>query len=208
MARHCLIVSTLVALIGCAHSVQQPITPLPALSELRDGSPVAVGMLDFLNDHAHDRRLLDDELQLDARAARALAEHRLGPDASLGSDDDGYFFSVADVDAVTWVGPATMQRLAGHAVTNGYLATDQRVVGSFEGVSFTFAQADTTLDLVNTMSPRALDDQLHLDRRAVDSIVAARPIQSLGQLSELYWVGPATLERLRSHAVRRSVASR
>ncbi len=210
MARYC-VVSVLfaAALIGCAHTGARPVAPAAAPTvQLNDGSVAAIGLIDFLNDHGHELELLDGHIGLDRRASEALVSFRTGPDGRQGSADDGYFFELADVDAISWVGPASMQKLAAYAVAHGYMATDYRVVGSFEGVSFTFAQAEGTLDLVNTMSPRALDSQLDLDSRTVDSIVAARPIQSLGQLSELYWVGPSALARLRTHAERRSVASR
>ncbi len=210
MARYCF-VSCLVAaaLVGCAHTGARtaPVAPVPA-GALVEGSAVAVGTLDFVNDHASDHVLLDRVVGLDRRACDAIVAHRLGPDGRIDTDDDGYVTSLAELDSLSWVGPATMERLAGYAAARGYMDSTHRVVGDFEGVSFTFAQAERTLDLVNKTSPRALDGALQLDRRAVDSILAARPIDSIGQLSELYWVGPATLTRLRAHADTGSVASR
>lgn len=209
MARYSLVLVVFAsALMGCAHTGARPAPAMAPFGQLHEGSVAAVGTLDFLNDHGHEFALLDHDLGLDRRASEALVAHRLGPDAREGTADDGFFFSLADVDGISWVGPATLQKLAGYAAAHGYMASEQRVVGSFEGVSFTFAQAEHTLDLVNTMSARGLDGQVQLDSRAVLSIVDARPIRSLGQLSELYWVGPAALSRLKNHAEARSIATR
>jgi len=210
MARYCFVSYVLAAaLMGCAHGGARPVQPnMIAPGALHEGSVTAVGMLDFVNDHGHDLVLLDREIGLDRRASEALVAHRVGADNELDTSDDGFLFSLAELDTISWVGPATMQKLAGYAAARGYMANDHRVVGDFEGVSFTFAQAERTLALVNASSPRALDGQLQLDSRAVDSIVSARPILSLGQLSELYWVGPAALSRLKNHATSGSLASR
>jgi hypothetical protein len=210
MARYCFVPLFLAAtLVGCAHTGARPVAPTMApFGDLREGSVAAVGLLDFLNDQGHELELLDRSIGLDRRASEAIVAHRAGADGHLGTDDDGWFTSLAELDAVSWVGPASMSKLAGWASAHGYMSTQHRVVGNFEGVSFTFDQAERTLELVNNVSPRALDVQLHIDARAVSSIVAARPVQSLGQLSELYWVGPATLTRLRTHADTRTVASR
>ena len=197
------------ALVGCAHVGARPTAPTMApCGVLHEGSVAAVGLLDFLNDQGHQADLLDRVIGLDRRASDAIVAHRAGADGAVGTDDDGYFFSLAELDGTSWVGPASMQKLASYASAHGYMATSHRTVGSFEGVSFTFAEAERTLELVNTVSPQTMDRRLQLDSRAVSSIMAARPIQSLGQLSELYWVGPATLARLKSHSSTSTVASR
>lgn len=210
MARYCFAPLFFAAtLVGCAHVGAHPTAPTMApFGELREGSIAAVGLLDFLNDQGHELDLLDRSIGLDRRASESIVAHRAGADGHLGTDDDGWFTSLAELDAISWVGPASMSKLAGWASAHGYMSTEHRVVGSFEGVSFTFDQAERTLELVNGMSSYALDVQLHLDARAVSSILAARPVQTLGELSELYWVGPATLTRLRAHADTRTMASR
>jgi DNA uptake protein ComE-like DNA-binding protein len=198
-----------VSLVGCAHGAHRPAAPVLApFSPLHEGGESAVGLLDFVNDHGHDLELLDRALGLDARAAAGIVAHRQGPDGQLGSADDGWFTSLAELDAVTWVGPTALDKLAGYAAAQGYMNSRQRVVGSFDGVSFTFDQAERTLALANSASVGQLDRLYQLDRRAVDSIVSARPLRSMEQLSELYWVGPATLARLRAHAETRTLASR
>lgn len=209
MARYCSVFVLFVAsLVGCAHTRQPAAPAMAPFGPLVEGNATAYGLLDFVNDHGHDLALLDRSLGLERRAAEAIVAHRVGDDGLRGTADDGLFLSLAELDATPWVGPAAMQRLAGHASALGYMDSQQRVVGSFEGVRFTFREAEQTLELVNSMSARSLDTQLHLDARAVRSITEARPLRSLDQLSELYWVGPSTLTRLRDHAVTRSVAAR
>jgi DNA uptake protein ComE-like DNA-binding protein len=210
MARHAFVCCVLSAvLIGCAHGRARSLEPsLITPAQLVEGSAVAIGLLDFMNDHGHDGALLDHDIGLDRRASEAIVAHRLGPDARQGTDDDGIFSTLAELDAVSWVGPASMQKLAGYADALGYMQQQQRTVGCFEGVTFTFDKAERTLLLVNTMSAHGLDHQVKLDRRAVDSIVAARPIRSIAELSELYWVGPSALARLEAHASVQRVASR
>jgi hypothetical protein len=208
MARYCFVSMLLAAaLIGCAHT--RPAAPVAApFGPLVEGSDSAHGLLDFVNDHGHEQELLDRVIGLDSRAAQSITNHRLGPDADLGTEDDAYFLTLAELDDAAFVGPASMEKLAGYAAAQGYMHRHERVVGSFEGVSFTFVEAERTLALVNDASVRVLDEHVSLDSRAVRSITQARPLRSLEQLSELYYVGPAALARLKGHAVNRTVASR
>lgn len=83
----------------------------------------------------------------------------------------------------------------------GY-ATDTVESQSFEveGVSFSAVEAEETLDLVNSAERYVLDDELRLDSRAATSIVLARPYDSLDELAERPYVGPATLRILRDSA--------
>ncbi len=211
MERSRFVLITLLAssLAGCAHTQSTPTRPTMAPhGALVEGGPTALAVLDFLNDHGHEYDLLDEDVALDARAARGLVARRSGDDGQLGTADDRIFETLADVDDVAWVGPVSMQKIAGFAAARGYVSKGHRTVGSFEGVSFTFAEADATLELVNFSSVRTLDHQLQLDQRAVSSIVHARPILTLGQLAELYYVGPAALTLLKAHAATSGVASR
>ena len=62
-------------------------------------------------------------------------------------------------------------------------------------------QADATLELVNVLSVEALDDDLALNSRAVDSIINARPIDTVDSLSRLYYVGGSALRTLKAAAI-------
>ena len=74
---------------------------------------------------------------------------------------------------------------------------EEGMVGTWDGVSFTFAEAEATVALANEASSGYLDDDLGLDARAVNSILDARPLTSVHRLSELYYVGNLALTILR-----------
>lgn len=77
-------------------------------------------ILALLNDEETTFALLDDEVRLDRRAAQNLIDTRAGADGVLGSADDVRFVSIAQVDAVSYVGPAALDLLATYALANGY----------------------------------------------------------------------------------------
>ncbi len=153
---------------------------------LRDGTPDGVGLLAFLNAPATTFEVLDVAAALDRRAARNLIDARP-------------FDSVAEVDAVRQVGPATMDKLVAYARAHGWVPTGSDLLGVYDGVAFTVDQATQALALVNGVSETILDDDVGLDPRAVASIVEARPVASVLELSELYWVGSAMLSRIRDY---------
>ncbi|MEY3014799.1 MAG: hypothetical protein RIT45_3534 [Pseudomonadota bacterium] len=72
---------------------------------------------------------------------------------------------------------------------------------TIEGVSFTAAEAEAVLAFVNHATLAELDAEVGIDVRAAESIVAAQPIASIGELAGLYFVGPVTLEILKAFAV-------
>lgn len=171
-----------------------------ALDALVDGTPEAIGVLRLLASPETTLAVLDDEAGLDRRAAQNLIAHRDGPDrlyeeGAPGSDDD-VFDSVAEVDAVAWVGPSTLQRLLDFALQNDFVPGGGQRLGTWDGVEFTVAQAQATLAFVNAASEDDLYAVLR-DPRPVRSIEAARPLASVQQLSLLYYVGRTMLERLK-----------
>ena len=157
---------------------------------LLPGSPTAVGIVNFLNADSTNLPVLDDLVGLDRRAAKALMQHKI---------DHGDFDDILEVDDTWWVGPAALTRLQTYANQNGWIPTGDDDLGTWDGVDFTVEQAELTVDLVNSSSDQELD--AWLDRRAVDSIVAAGELSTIYQLSELYWVGNATLSTLKIEAV-------
>ena len=172
---------------------------LDAPREVQDHTPEAFGILAFLNDPATTEAVLDLEVPLDKRAAQSIIAHRNGPDGIYGTADDAPFQSIEEVEDCYWVGPVAIARLVAHAESWGYVPVADEWIGAWEGVDFTFEESVWTLDLVNTASYAHLDD--HLDKRAVDAIFENRPILTLDALSATYWVGPATMARLRSLAL-------
>lgn len=59
---------------------------------------------------------LDHEVPLDARAAAGIVGHRAGADGALDTADDDLFDTLAELDAVPWVGPRALERLLDYAL--------------------------------------------------------------------------------------------
>ncbi|MBN1771227.1 MAG: 5'-nucleotidase C-terminal domain-containing protein [Deltaproteobacteria bacterium] len=83
-------------------------------SGVEEGTATACGVL-RLADTA-DLVRLRATVGLDRRAAEALLAYRAGPDGVEGTSDDERFDSLAELDAVRWIGPHSFARLLGHAV--------------------------------------------------------------------------------------------
>ncbi len=168
-------------------------------SAIEDGTPEAVGVLAFLDAKETTVAVLDDDVPLDKRAAQNLIAHRDGADGVRGTGDDDPFDDMTEVDDVPWVGPAAMSALLAYAEAHGYVPSGGDVLGVYDSVAFTVDEANATLDFVNAASHDTLDVDAGLDSRAVDSILAARPIASVLQLSGLYYVGHSAMLKLREY---------
>lgn len=169
-------------------------------SALIEGSPEAIGVLAFLNASTTTVTVLDIDVPVDARAAQNLIAFRYGPDGQEGTHDDRSFRTIAEVDAVKWVGPATIAKLEAYADGNGWIPKGGDLLGVFDNVAFTVDEANATLALANGASHTELDIDVALDRRAADGILAARPILSMQALSDAYYVGHAAMLALRDYA--------
>lgn len=169
-------------------------------SPLAEGSPEAVGVLDFLNHATTDLHVLDVDVALHATAAKNLIAHRNGPDGQFGTSDDDAYDNVAEVLAVPQVGPARLKQITDYAAAQGFVPEGDDLLGVYDGVPFSVNEAEAVLALVNSATYVQLDEDIDLDRRAVDSIVADRPIQTVLNLSERYYVGKSALEKLKAAA--------
>lgn len=69
---------------------------------------------------------LDVDAGLDSRAAEGIAAHRAGADGQLGTGDDDLFDSLAELDAVPYVGRRAFAKLLAYATELGYVAYDWR----------------------------------------------------------------------------------
>lgn len=167
---------------------------------IAEGSPEAVGVLAFINDASTDVAVLDDEVPLPSHAANNLIAHRNGADGELGTRDDDLYDTVAEILDVPQIGRSRLQALIDYADRQGYVPSGSDQLGVYDGVPFTVDEAEQTLALVNTATLSVLDDSIGLDRRAVDSILEARTIESVLELSELYYVGKTALTKLRDWA--------
>jgi hypothetical protein len=84
-----------------------------------ESSAQALGVLAVVN--TLGEAALDDDVDLHASAARNIAAHRAGPDATLDTPDDDPFDSLAELDAVSYVGPVAFAKLLSYAQDNGYI---------------------------------------------------------------------------------------
>jgi hypothetical protein len=167
---------------------------------LIDGTPLAVGVLKMINHSSTTVTVLDDEVPLDRRAAVSIMEYRHGADGLPGTDDDNGYDNTVELDSRYWVGPRAGELLGLYADATGWVPQGEDYLATWEGVPFTVEQAEEVLALVNSADVHTLDVGVDLDRRAVDSIMAERPFQSITQVAELYWVGPAALIALSEYA--------
>lgn len=168
---------------------------------LAEGSPEAIGLLEFLNDPTTDVDVLDRDVPLNRRAARNLIHHRNGFDGVAGTYDDNLFDSLAEVDGVRWVGPAAMESLVAFALSESWIPDGDDILGTWDGVTFTVNEAEITLAFANEATLEELDEKLALDRRAAKAIVAAQPIESVEGLAGLYYVGHTALRTLKEASV-------
>lgn len=157
---------------------------------LTDGTPTAAGILNLLNASSTTFEVLDIDVPLDRRAARNLITYR---------NKHGLFRTLAEVDGVRWVGPVAISLLGSFADQHGWVPAGGDLLGTWDGVAFTVDEATWTLAFVNTASEQELDFDAALDSRAVTSILAARPLDSILTLSELYYVGQSALLKLREY---------
>ena len=171
---------------------------------LVEGSPDAVGILNFLNSSETNFEVLDIDARLDKRSAKGLIHHRNGPDGILGTWDDSLFESVEEVDAIKWVGTKTIQRILGYAAELGFVPVAGDLLGVYDNVSFSVRDAGDVLDLANNVSYEGLD--LFLNRRAARSIVADRPFASIEALAAARYVGRSALESLKAEAAKPYIA--
>ncbi len=98
---------------------------------IEDGSPEARGVLRVANETSLD--VLDDSTRqggvgLDRRAAQNIVAYRLGDDGIAGTSDDERFDTLAELDAVPYVGPVVFAKLLAYADANGYSEEEEEPV--------------------------------------------------------------------------------
>lgn len=205
MLRYALVLSVVLT-TGCAEIASDKdthfdteFTAETGVLALTPGTPQAVGVLNLLNDPATTLEVLDHDAKLNSRAAQGIVHHRNGPDGEFGTRDDAPFDSIREIDSIRYVGPVALSRLAYWAQSQGFVPTDDDYLGTYDGLDFTVREASQVVHRANTLDARRLDDFAGLDKRAVNSIIEARPIESLEELANLYFVGRSGLARLRDY---------
>lgn len=167
---------------------------------LADGTPAATGVLAFLNDRSTTVSVLDNDVPLDVRAAQGLIAWRAGPDGIENTADDRRYVSIAQVDAVPYVGPSTLADLEWYAKGTGRATglPPDALVGNFDGHDFTVAEARRTLKAANTVSGPDLEVVYGIPALAVQDILAARPLYNMVKLSRLAHVDFTVLQRFKA----------
>lgn len=157
--------------------------------------PTALGVLALVNDPAIDCEFLDEGLGLDSRVAERIVAHRQGADGYDGTADDDVFETIIELDAIAYLGEATLVTLGEAAWDLGYVP-----VLVVEGVGFSADESAATLLLVNHGTHDELDEGAKLDSRAADAIIGGRPYAGVHELSDRPYVGPAALDALRGYS--------
>ncbi|MBA3453999.1 MAG: hypothetical protein H0T42_12970 [Deltaproteobacteria bacterium] len=88
-------------------------------SGVTEGSPEARGVLRVANESS--RSSLRNTVGLGASASGNIYLHRLGPDETPATADDDTFETLAELDAVPWVGPSSFDKMLAYAVAQGWI---------------------------------------------------------------------------------------
>jgi hypothetical protein len=173
------------ALAGCSAGDTSSGTEATTTSERR--------LLDFVNYPDTSEQLLDATVKLDARAAKNIVAARNGADGVYPSADDAPFKSTAELDAITYVGSATLAKLQAYAIAHPAPSSE-----TVEGVTFSGWQSVAVVWGVNHSTSSELD--AILDARAAKSLAAGAPFTTVAKMGPLAYVGPSALAALRDHA--------
>ncbi len=87
-----------------------------------EGSPEALGVLRLVNDAAESAASLKSGAGITSRVAGNIVAHRCGADGTAGTADDDRFDTLAELDAIPYVGPVTLAALIEYAREQGYVA--------------------------------------------------------------------------------------
>ncbi len=185
---------------GCNTDVQIAATPDPPAQTTQERLGLTDAesdlILDFLNDCAAKFDLLDSVVGLDSDAAANLVDHRNGPDGTCDTSDDEPYGTLDDVDAVPEVGDTTILEVL------AYLVAGEDGTGEWEGISFSAAEQEVVLDIVNEATSSQLNDDVNLASDEAANVIDARPIDSMGDLAEIPQVGASAMQKLKDFVPR------
>ncbi|MBS1121998.1 MAG: phospholipase D/Transphosphatidylase [Deltaproteobacteria bacterium] len=94
---------------------------------MAEGSPEALGVLALVNDAGSTAGALKSGAHVTSRVATGIVKHRDGADGLAGTADDDRFDSLAELDAIPFVGPATLAALLDHARDRGLVQTGAKI---------------------------------------------------------------------------------
>ncbi len=182
-------------LSACTAPVEEP-EPVPVDADFGDVAfdhATVIGMLRLVNDPASDIAFLMDGAGLANAPADAIVRHRQGDDRLDGTWDDDPF---DDGFELTRLPDVDLE--AQHALATAAHALDLVPDLVLEGVYFTRTELEAAVLLANSAPLTELDGAL--DSRAAESLVVGRPYDSIFDVAERPWMGPASLESLRVFA--------
>ncbi|MGH7285140.1 MAG: hypothetical protein ACRELY_26755, partial [Polyangiaceae bacterium] len=185
--------AALALLAGCSGGADESVDDSSA-SATSTISPVdAAKILDLVDYPDTDEALLDITIKLDSRAAKGIIAKRNGADGVYPSSDDAPFTTLAQLDAVSYVGDSALAKLQSYAIAHPAPASE-----SVEGVSFSGWQSVAVVYGVNHASAADLD--AFLDSRAAKALAAGAPYKSVAQMGPISYVGSSALTALKAHA--------
>src|SRR5688572_13680539 len=90
---------------------------------LDEGSPEALGVLALVNDPTMSASALKSAAKVTTRVAGNITSHRDGADGKPSTSDDDRFDTLAELDAIPFVGPATLKALLQAAIDRGLVSS-------------------------------------------------------------------------------------
>ena len=103
-----------------------------------EGSAEAVAILAVSNDTSLGLSAFDDDMGLDARAAKNIIDHRDGADATSTADDDR-FDTLSELYAISYCKKTCLDRILDYAKNNGYYDGNENI-----GVVFSPQPSEST----------------------------------------------------------------
>jgi DNA uptake protein ComE-like DNA-binding protein len=150
--------------------------------------------LAFVNYPGTDATLLHASVGLDPRAATSITTWRAGPDGADLSADDRPFTSIAQLDAMPYVGDSALRKLQAYALAHPSPAPEL-----VKGVHLAGWESQAIIWGVNSATAAVLDT--FLDSRATKNLVAARPFASVAAMGAVAYVGSSALTTLHGQAL-------
>lgn len=94
---------------------------------IEEGSPEAIGVLALVNDPSMTAAKLKSEAGITSRVSTNIVTHRNGTDGQFGTADDDKFDTLRELDAVPYVGPATLNALLEAARERGLVQSGAKI---------------------------------------------------------------------------------
>jgi len=88
---------------------------------IEEGSPEALGVLALVNDPAMSASALKSAAGVTTKVANNIVNHRNGADGKPGGGDDDVYDTLAELDAIKFVGPVTLAALLEAARDRGLI---------------------------------------------------------------------------------------